>query len=125
MFISSALQGKPGIDGKRGLPGKDVRSITLTALCCVIPAVLVLCLMAALFCKCTCFECIFSFHREKEDQKEMMAKRFLKFNDTSLNIHQAVACATLHVTVRVQWMLYIQFQGEKGDQGANVSSLEN
>lgn len=27
-FISSAVQGRPGIDGKRGLPAKDVRNIS-------------------------------------------------------------------------------------------------
>lgn len=27
ILVSSALQGRPGIDGKRGLPAKDVRNI--------------------------------------------------------------------------------------------------
>lgn len=66
-------------------------------------------------------DCVFCFHREKEDQKEKMVKRFLQFTEISLNIYKNQIHATSHITVRIQYSLSAHFQGEKGDPGANVS----
>lgn len=58
----------------------------------------------------------FSFHREKEGQKGMMAKRSLTCIATNQNIYEAIFL--IHVVT------VLSFQGDKGDAGENVSSFE-